>query len=84
LCKHFENRRIFERRRAISEKSFLRQTRRETQYTVMSPAAELGLVKSVYVGAVPAVKTVVVPAAPVAAAPAQGTGQATAIADTVG
>jgi len=46
----------------------------------MVPAAEVGLVKSVYVGAAPAVKAVAVPAS---AAPAQGTSQAGATVDTI-
>ena len=48
---------------------------------VVAPAAEVDLVKSVYVGAAPAVKTVVL--TPAAAAPTQGAGQATATVDTV-
>jgi len=48
---------------------------------VVAPTAEVDLIKSVYVGAAPAVKTVVLTSA--AAAPTQGTGQATATVDTV-
>ncbi|KAL0134422.1 hypothetical protein PUN28_001303 [Cardiocondyla obscurior] len=59
-----------------------KETRRDVQYAVVPPVAEVGLVKSVYVGAAPAVKTVVVPA-PAAAAPAQNAGQPTVTADTV-
>ncbi|KYN23500.1 hypothetical protein ALC57_04084, partial [Trachymyrmex cornetzi] len=56
-----------------------KETRRAVP--VVAPAAEVDLVKSVYVGAAPAVKTVVL--APTVAAPTQGAGQATAAVDTV-
>ncbi|KYN35385.1 hypothetical protein ALC56_10220, partial [Trachymyrmex septentrionalis] len=56
-----------------------KETRRAVP--VVAPAAEVDLLKSVYVGAAPAVKTVVL--APAAAAPTQGAGQATAAVDTV-
>ncbi|KYM76954.1 hypothetical protein ALC53_12646 [Atta colombica] len=56
-----------------------KETRRAVP--VVAPAAEVDLVKSVYVGAAPAVKTVVL--TPAAAAPTQGAGQATATVGTV-
>ncbi|EGI70807.1 hypothetical protein G5I_00388 [Acromyrmex echinatior] len=59
-------------------KSQNKETRRAVP--ILAPAAEVDLVKSVYVGA-PAVKTVVL--APAAAAPTQGAGQVTAAVDTV-
>ncbi|XP_011868229.1 PREDICTED: uncharacterized protein LOC105562199 [Vollenhovia emeryi] len=65
---------------AVKAESHNKETRRAVQ--VVPPAAEVGLVKSVYVGTAPAVKEVVVPTS-AAAAPAQGAGQATATADTV-
>lgn len=67
----------------LLENYFSRQTRRAVQDAAMPPAAQVGLVKSVYVGAVPAVKTIVVPA-PTATAPAQGAGQAVDTVTTVG
>lgn len=57
--------------------SLNKEMRRAVPYTVMAPAADGGLVKSVYIGAAPAVKTVVV-STPTAAAPAQDAVQATA------
>jgi len=63
-----------------------KETRRAVQFAVIPPAAEVGLVKSVYVGAVPAVKSVektVVAPAPTATAPGQGAGQVTATVTTV-
>ncbi|XP_012537422.1 uncharacterized protein LOC105837311 [Monomorium pharaonis] len=55
---------------------------KETRRAVIAPAAEVGLVKSVYFGAAPAVKTIVIPES-AAAVPAQGAVQATATDTTV-
>lgn len=63
----------------LLENYFLRQTRRAVQDAVMPSAAEVGLIKSVYVGAVPAPVKTVVPVPATAVPPAQGQ----AIADTV-
>lgn len=67
----------------------MRQTRRAVvQYAAVPPVAQVGLVKSVYVGAPPVVKTVEKPVvvaaavAPAAVEPAQGAGQVTSTVDT--
>ncbi|XP_018401637.1 PREDICTED: uncharacterized protein LOC108778839 [Cyphomyrmex costatus] len=64
----------------ISEKTESQNKETRRAVPVVAPAPEVGLVKSVYVGTAPAVKTVVL--APVAA-PTQSTGQVTATVDTV-
>ncbi|XP_011638873.1 glycine, alanine and asparagine-rich protein [Pogonomyrmex barbatus] len=66
-----------------------KETRRAVPVAVVPPAAEVGLVKSIYVGAAPAVKTVVaapaikpvvIPVVPTAATAIEGAGQVAATA----